>query len=146
GAECGLVGVSLYERVAGRRPFQGGTHGDIIVSILEREPVPLARQATEVPAELERSVTKALAKDAEERYHTIKDMAIDLKRLKKRLEAAAELERSAPPEPGRDRTVESRQALVQSTGERSVPPTDAVGTPASTSSLEYAVKIGRASC
>src|SRR4030095_12183996 len=119
------LGVILYEMVAGRRPFQGGTHGDIIVSILEREPVPLARQATEVPAELERIVTKALAKDAEERYQTIKDMAIDLKRLKKRLEAAAELERSAPPEPGRDRTVESGQALVRSTRGRSVTPNGA---------------------
>jgi serine/threonine protein kinase/Tol biopolymer transport system component len=132
------LGVILYEMVAGRRPFQGGTHGDIIVSILEREPGPLARQAKEVPAELERIVTKALAKDAEERYQTIKDMAIDLKRLKKRLEAAAELERSIPSESSRDVTLTEGQTVAASVGQRAVP-TGQVGATPSTSSLEYAV-------
>ena len=70
----------------------------MIVSILEREPAPLARDAPEAPAELERIVTKALTKNTEERYQTAKDMAIDLRRLKRRLEVEAEIERSAEPE------------------------------------------------
>ena len=58
---------------------------------------PLARFAREVPAEFERIVEKALRKDSEERYQTIKDMLLDLKSLKHRLEFEAELERSNAP-------------------------------------------------
>src|SRR5256714_11718504 len=78
------LGVVLYEMVAGRTPFEGATQGDVLVSILDREPTPLARFAPDVPAELERIVTKALAKDREARYQTMKDLAIDLRALKQR--------------------------------------------------------------
>src|SRR5207247_132259 len=60
------------------------------------EPPPLARYAREVPPELERIVGKALTKDREERYQTAKDLLVDLRRLRQRLELDAEVERSAP--------------------------------------------------
>ncbi len=88
------LGVVLYEMVAGRAPFEGATQSDVLVSILDREPPPLARFAPEAPAELERIVTKALAKDREARYQTMKDLAIDLRALKQRLELEAEIERT----------------------------------------------------
>ncbi|HEV7893361.1 MAG TPA: protein kinase [Pyrinomonadaceae bacterium] len=87
------LGVVLYECVAGRAPFEGPTNSDVLASVLNREPAPLARDASEVPAELERIVTKALAKDREERYQTAKDLGIDLRRLKQRLEFEAEMSR-----------------------------------------------------
>ncbi|HEX8773554.1 MAG TPA: protein kinase [Pyrinomonadaceae bacterium] len=90
-------GVVLYEMVAGRAPFVGETKNDIIVSLLNRDPLPLARFAPSVPPELQRIVTKALSKDKEERYQTIKDMLIDLRGLKKDLEFTTRLERSADP-------------------------------------------------
>jgi hypothetical protein len=40
---------------------------------------------------------KALRKDRDERYQTIKELLTDLRRLKQRLEFEAELERSAAP-------------------------------------------------
>ncbi|MBA3354700.1 MAG: serine/threonine protein kinase, partial [Pyrinomonadaceae bacterium] len=89
------LGVVLYEMVAGRPPFKGETHSDTIVSILEREPAPLAPHAADSPAELERIVMKALTKDKDERYQTVKDMGIDLRRLRRRLDVDAEIERSA---------------------------------------------------
>ena len=64
------IGVVLYEMVAGRTPFQGATLGDVMTCVLDREPPPLVRYAPEVPAELERIIKKALAKDTEERYQT----------------------------------------------------------------------------
>ncbi len=73
------LGCVLYEMVARRVAFEGATTSHIIVSILEREPAPLAHHTREVPAELERIVTKTLAKDREERYQTAKDLALDLK-------------------------------------------------------------------
>jgi len=88
--------VVLYELVAGCAPFERSTPSEVIALILEREPPPLARYARDVSPELERIVTKALTKDREERYQTAKDLLIDLRRLRQRLEVEAEIERSAP--------------------------------------------------
>src|SRR5881227_1739885 len=91
------LGVMIYEMAAGRQPFEGETASDVMSLILQKEPPPLAHSWPEVPAELERIVRKALRKDREERYQTIKDLLIDLRNLRKELELSAEMERSAPP-------------------------------------------------
>src|SRR5712692_1154091 len=80
------LGVVLYEMSAGCVPFEGETTTDVILSVVEREPPPLARYSREVPAELERIINKALRKNKEERYQTVKDLALDLKSLKQELE------------------------------------------------------------
>jgi eukaryotic-like serine/threonine-protein kinase len=99
------LGVLVYEMVAGRLPFDGSNKNEILASILsDKEYAPLARFARQVPAELERIVEKALRKNQEERYQTIKDMLLDLKSLKHRLEFDAEIERSRPPEMSSDQT------------------------------------------
>ena len=92
------LGVVIYEMVAGRAPFEGGTPSDVIVSLLDREPAPLSRDSLGVPAELERIVGKSLCKDREERYQVVKDLLIDLKSLREELAFEAKLERSVPPE------------------------------------------------
>jgi serine/threonine-protein kinase len=92
------LGVVIYEMVAGQAPFGGATRSDLIVALLEREPAPLARFTAQAPAELDRLVMKALVKDRDERYQTAKDLLIDLKRLKQKLEVDAEIERSGPRE------------------------------------------------
>src|SRR5207249_4909651 len=86
------LGVVLYEMLAGQAPFAGDTSSHVGVSILEKEPVPIARYAPEAPAELQRIVRKALAKDRDERYQTARDLLIDLKSLKQELEFAARQE------------------------------------------------------
>src|SRR2546425_4540672 len=86
------LGVVLYEMITGHVPFEGETATDVILSVVEREPPPLARYSREVPAELERIINKALRKNREERYQTVKDLAIDLKNLRQRLEVEARLE------------------------------------------------------
>jgi len=91
------LGVVIYEMVTGEAPFKGETTSDVIVSILEREPPPLAQLAPEVPAELQRIISKTLHKDREGRYQTAKDLVIDLKSLKQDLELEAKLEQSQQP-------------------------------------------------
>jgi eukaryotic-like serine/threonine-protein kinase len=91
------LGVVIYEMVAGRTPFEGETSTDVIVAITQKEPPPLARFAPNVPAELDWIVTKALRKDRDERYQTIKELLTDLRRLKQRLEFEVEMERSVAP-------------------------------------------------
>jgi tetratricopeptide (TPR) repeat protein/tRNA A-37 threonylcarbamoyl transferase component Bud32 len=90
------LGVVIYELVTGRTPFEGETSTDVIVAITQREPPPLARFAANVPAELDWIVMKALRKDREERYQTVKELLTDLRRLRQRLEFESELERSVP--------------------------------------------------
>lgn len=93
------TGVVLYEMVAGRLPFGGVTSSHTIVEILEKEPAPLASFGKrDVPSELQRIVSKALAKNPDERYQTAKDMLIDLRNLKKRLDLDIEIERSTSPD------------------------------------------------
>src|SRR5437588_1556049 len=92
------LGAVLYEMIARHVPFPGETPTETISLILQREPAPLTRFAHVVPAELERIATKALTKDREERYQTAKDLLIDLKSLKRKLEVDAEIERSVAPE------------------------------------------------
>jgi eukaryotic-like serine/threonine-protein kinase len=92
------LGVVLYEMIAGRRPFEGATKTDILAVILHREPSSLLLFRSDAPAELERIVEKALAKEREERYHSAKDLAVDLKRLRHRLDMDAERERGVTPD------------------------------------------------
>jgi serine/threonine-protein kinase len=91
------LGVVLYEMVAGHLPFAGSTSSEVLAAILsEREPQPLARYSREVPAELERIVSKALRKNRDQRYQTTQDLLLDLKSLTQELEFEKKLERSAP--------------------------------------------------
>lgn len=88
------LGVVVYELVTGRFPFSGETSSDVMAAILMKEPLPIAHYMPEAPVELERILSKALTKDQEERYQSAKELQIDLKRLKQRIEIEAELERS----------------------------------------------------
>jgi eukaryotic-like serine/threonine-protein kinase len=92
------LGAVLYEMVTGHAPFSGETPTETISLILQKEPAPMTRYAHEVPPELERIVTKTLTKNREERYQTAKDLLIDLRNLKRKLEVDAEIDRTTPPE------------------------------------------------
>src|SRR5215813_5629354 len=89
------LGIVLYEMIAGCLPFTGSTANDVVASLLsDNEPPPLARYSREVPGELERITSKALRKNKDERYQTIKDLHLDLQTLKQELEFQRKLQRS----------------------------------------------------
>src|SRR5258706_6216251 len=96
--DLGSLGVVLYEMVTGQATFTGETPTETISLIHQKEPAPLTRYAHEVPPELERIVTKTLTKNREERYQTARDLLIDLRNLKRKLEVDAEIDRTTPPE------------------------------------------------
>ncbi|HJZ66610.1 MAG TPA: protein kinase [Blastocatellia bacterium] len=137
------LGAVLYEMVTGHSPFAGETPTETISLILQREPAPLTRYAREVPGELERIVTKALTKDREERYQTSKDMLIDFRNLKRRIEVEAEIDRTIPPQ-FREGTSTSSGQTVQATVSGGVAATVPVGAPATVSSAEYIISGIRA--
>jgi TolB-like protein/tetratricopeptide (TPR) repeat protein len=83
------LGVVLYEMVGGIRPFLGETPSDCVASILKTELPPLSGVLSDVPLKLESILQKALRKNSDERYQTIKEMLTDLRHLKGELEAEA---------------------------------------------------------
>jgi serine/threonine protein kinase len=115
-------GAVLYEMASGHNPFAAESAAATISAIVTREAAPLARYSREVPAELERIVSKALRKDREERYQAIKEMALDLKSLKEELEFELRLERSLPPDKSRagNSVASSGQALSDAFGHTAV--------------------------
>ena len=115
------LGVVLYEMASGRAPFTGETPTDVVVAIVERDQPPISHHVEGAPPELERIVRKALRKDRNERYQIVKEMAIDLRSLRRELEVNSLLERSIMPgtgssaseyaraSTGRDRKVETNE-------------------------------------
>ncbi|HET6852827.1 MAG TPA: protein kinase [Pyrinomonadaceae bacterium] len=86
------LGVVLYEMVAGQPPFKGKTDSHTRVQIIDHEPAPLTQHVTNVPRQLERIVSKALAKDRFKRYQTITDLKLDLEQLRDELHFSENVE------------------------------------------------------
>ncbi len=101
------LGIVLYEMCAGRVPFSGNSTGEML-SLLAAQPVkPLHHQLHNVPEEMDWIVQKATARAPEERYQTSKECLADLRRLKQKIELAAEQQRVvtlAPQHPQRFET------------------------------------------
>ena len=71
-------GVVLYEALAGRRPFGGKDAAAIARSILHEACPPLPPN---LPMDLRATVAKALDKNSDERYQSMHDVVVDLKRV-----------------------------------------------------------------
>jgi serine/threonine-protein kinase len=91
------LGVVLYEMIAGQQPFKGKTDSHTRVSIIDHDPLPLVHYIPNVPRQLERIITKALAKDKLKRYQTVTDLKLDLEQLRDELHTSdtGELARAA---------------------------------------------------
>jgi len=87
-ADIFSFGVVLYELLTSHLPFRGEHPSGYIYSILNEEPEPVARFNDKTTPELQRIVSKALAKDRDERYQHIADLAADLRHERRNLEYA----------------------------------------------------------
>ena len=139
------LGVVLYELITGTPPFAGATPSHVIVSLLEKDPAPLSAHVPDVPEALELIVDEALTKDPDERIQTAKQLLGKLRKLKHRIEAGTELERSSissfASDPSSPRLTDYRSG--QSTGQRLLRSTARSGeigqAPVTASSAEYVV-------
>jgi non-specific serine/threonine protein kinase len=125
------LGVVLYEMVAGHRPFNGETATDVMAAIIKTSFPPLARFRPDAPPALEEIILKALEKNPPERYQSIQELLVDLRRLQKRLEFEARLEQLEAPEGPRALKVhESMTQVLDSVGptaETTTPPQRSTG-------------------
>lgn len=84
-ADIYSLGVTAYEILTGQLPYNGTNIGEIVMKIMQSEPPLLSELNREIPAELDAMIFKAMAKTAELRYDTAKDLAHDLQSVLNRL-------------------------------------------------------------
>ncbi len=75
------LGVVLYEMAGGAAPFKGKTLADSVQKTLAAEPAALDLKSRGLPEGLQRVLQKALRKQPEQRYATVRDLLVDLKVL-----------------------------------------------------------------
>jgi predicted Ser/Thr protein kinase len=74
-------GSVLYEMVTGRRPFEGVNKISTLSAILHKEPPPLAEVAPDMPAELDKIISRCLRKDPDRRAQHAGDIKLALAEL-----------------------------------------------------------------
>jgi serine/threonine protein kinase len=72
------LGCVLFEMLAGQPPFSGSSASAVIMQHLETPPPPLTKFRNDVPADVSNIVTRALAKDPEQRYDSAQALRSDL--------------------------------------------------------------------
>ena len=73
-ADIFAFGGMLYEMLTGRRPFEGKSQASLIGAILDHEPPPVTTYQPVSPPILDDTVARCLAKDADERWQTARDL------------------------------------------------------------------------
>jgi serine/threonine-protein kinase len=119
-------GCILFEAATGKKPFEGDSIVKSLHSLIY-EPAPQVKDLNpSAPADLQRIIRRCLAKDKEQRYQSIKEVAIELKELRRELESSAGIDTTVPPASSSATALSTDGgSSVQSTAARSgsIPPT-----------------------
>src|SRR4030095_16210719 len=101
-------GCILYEALTRRKAFEGKDAIDSLNKIIREQPTPIANFIPDAPYDLQRIVRRCLAKDPEDRYQTIKEVAIEIREVRRQLQAGARIDITVAPSPS---SVSSGQAF-----------------------------------
>jgi serine/threonine-protein kinase len=105
------LGVVIYEMLTARLPFEGGVATEVIDRIIHQEPLPPARFNYNVPPELERITRKCLEKDRERRYQSARELATDLRNLKRDTDSGAAASYATTPMQSGTRRARARRGV-----------------------------------
>lgn len=73
------LGVVLYSMLTGFRPFQGNSAQTVSFKVMNFEPVPVSSFQAELQPELDRIVSRAIAKEPRDRYQSGAELAQDIR-------------------------------------------------------------------
>jgi serine/threonine protein kinase len=92
-------GCILYEAITRRKAFEGKDAIDSLNKIIREQPTAMSESHADTPYDLQRIVRRCLAKDPEDRYQTIKEVAIELRDVRRDLQARTGIDTTvSPPE------------------------------------------------
>jgi serine/threonine protein kinase/tetratricopeptide (TPR) repeat protein len=89
-------GCILFEAATGKKPFEGDSVVKSLHMVIYEPPPLLADLNPSAPPDLQRVVGRCLAKDPDERYQSIKEVAIELKALRREMESVG-IDTTVPP-------------------------------------------------
>ena len=72
------TGVTLYEILTGRRPFDGKTEYEVMTGHLREEPKRPTELNPSIPNNVSQTILRAMAKDAPQRFQTAADFLMAL--------------------------------------------------------------------
>jgi serine/threonine protein kinase/Tol biopolymer transport system component len=75
------LGCILYEAAAKRRPFVAPTPVEVMHHILRERPTPIEELNPDVPSEVRRIIRRCLAKNPDQRFQSMKDLALELREV-----------------------------------------------------------------
>ena len=79
-------GLVLYELATGHRAFERSSPAELMTAIIREEPGPLPAA---IPAPLRWTIERCLSKDPEQRYHSTRDLYLELRHMPARLSGTA---------------------------------------------------------
>jgi Tol biopolymer transport system component len=82
------LGIMLHEMLTGHAPFRGRTPVDTMHAILHDPPLPLPTSLGPSTDDLQRMLDKCLAKDPSDRYQGMRDLVVDLRGARRRLDSS----------------------------------------------------------
>jgi serine/threonine protein kinase len=82
------LGVTLFELVTARRPFEERDFASLTGAILGTTPPAASSFVPDCPASLDRLIARAMERDAKRRYHSVREMARDLRIVLGEIETA----------------------------------------------------------
>jgi eukaryotic-like serine/threonine-protein kinase len=124
-------GCILFEAATGKKPFEG----DSVIKALHMvvyEPAPAITDFNPTaPADLQRIVRRCLQKDADDRYQGIKEVAIELKHLRREMDTGGDFDTTVPP------PVSTQSVLSTDSGSTAEPTAKSASLPPALSSAEF---------
>ncbi|MCX6132886.1 MAG: protein kinase [Ignavibacteriales bacterium] len=113
------LGIILYEFISGQSPFNGVHEAAIIYEIVNVNPKPISAIIRTIDIRVEQVVLKCLEKEQTERYQSVKDVAVDLRRIKRdsdalhAFSAVRDMPYSTPSTSSSDRSTDRIESATQ---------------------------------